>query len=302
MRIRALIVVAVLLSIAVSTSCIAGSLEEANKLLAAGNFAEAKTAFTALATSQPQNGEAWFGLASALTKLREDPGAIEAYRKAIELKAHVNQANVALARAYARSGNRKDALDAIRSIQPPAPAALAALRQSPEFAEWLNDPEFKSATAPLQPCSGPEFRQFDFWVGDWDVVSANGTPLGKNTITIVHSGCVLQEQWTNAGGGTGSSVNFYDPRSKKWHQFWVDGSATSWVSYDSQGNPATARGGFHDGIMELTSDPATQPLIHATWKLLPDGRVRQAFDQSNDSGKTWTNSFEGFYVRRQQKQ
>jgi hypothetical protein len=103
------------------------------------------------------------------------------------------------------------------------------------------------------PCQAAEYHQFDFWAGNWNVVAADGRTLGKNSITSIHDGCVLQEQWTGAKGKTGSSVSFYDPRTKKWHQFWVDSSGSAWLSYDKEGNPSTARGTFHDGIMEMTS-------------------------------------------------
>jgi hypothetical protein len=147
------------------------------------------------------------------------------------------------------------------------------------------------------PCQAAEYHQFDFWVGSWNVVAADGRTLGKNTITSVHDGCVLQEQWTGAKGKTGSSVSFYDPRTKKWHQFWVDSAGSAWLSYDKEGNPSTIRGTFHDGIMEMTSVEGTNPMIRGTWKLLSDGRVRQAFDQWDDATKSWKTSFEGFYVR-----
>ncbi|HEY2090505.1 MAG TPA: hypothetical protein VGJ81_01350 [Thermoanaerobaculia bacterium] len=147
------------------------------------------------------------------------------------------------------------------------------------------------------PCQAAEYHQFDFWVGNWNVVAADGRTLGKNSITAVHDGCVLQEQWTGAKGKTGSSVSFYDPRTKKWHQFWVDSSGMAWLSYDKEGNPSTIRGTFHDGIMEMTSVEGTNPMIRGSWKLLPDGRVRQAFDQWDDATKGWKTTFEGFYVR-----
>jgi hypothetical protein len=35
------------------------------------------------------------------------------------------------------------------------------------------------------------------------------------------------------------------------------------------------------------------------WTPLPDGRVRQLFEQSNDGGETWVTWFEGFYTRTQ---
>jgi hypothetical protein len=34
------------------------------------------------------------------------------------------------------------------------------------------------------------------------------------------------------------------------------------------------------------------------WTPLPDGRVRQFFEQSNDGGETWVPWFEGFYTRK----
>jgi hypothetical protein len=49
--------------------------------------------------------------------------------------------------------------------------------------------------------------------------------------------------------------------------------------------------------MEMTSVAGTNPMIRGTWKLLPDGRVRQAFEQWDDAKKAWTTVFEGFYVR-----
>ena len=66
-------------------------------------------------------------------------------------------------------------------------------------------------------------RQWDFWVGEWDVVVNDSTraPAGANTITSRHNGCMLQEEWRSVAGGTGSSVNFYDGARGVWRQVWV---------------------------------------------------------------------------------
>ena len=43
----------------------------------------------------------------------------------------------------------------------------------------------QSAPAPTRapaPCSSSEFRQFDFWIGDWDVANAKGKAAGRNRI------------------------------------------------------------------------------------------------------------------------
>ena len=59
-------------------------------------------------------------------------------------------------------------------------------------------------------------RQFDFWLGDWDVRDATGKLVGRNRITRVQGGCALEEQWSGNGGVTGSSLNAYDAERNRW--------------------------------------------------------------------------------------
>lgn len=69
---------------------------------------------------------------------------------------------------------------------------------------------------PPRPCAAAEFRQFDFWLGQWDVFNPAGQKIGTNSITSIDGGCVLLESWTSARGGTGHSFNFYEPATKRW--------------------------------------------------------------------------------------
>ena len=68
--------------------------------------------------------------------------------------------------------------------------------------------------AQVQPaaCSGTPYRQFDFWVGDWEVTNVEGAVVGQNTITKILKGrwtvkCSLEESiafnssMTGIGGG-----------------------------------------------------------------------------------------------------
>src|SRR5262245_53312618 len=79
-------------------------------------------------------------------------------------------------------------------------------------------------SAPPSACSRPEYRQFDFWIGDWDVYDPKGALAGRNVVTREFGGCVLQEHWTAAGpmAQTGSSFNTWSPARQQWHQTWVD--------------------------------------------------------------------------------
>lgn len=85
-------------------------------------------------------------------------------------------------------------------------------------------------------CSAPEHRQFDFWVGDWNVTSG-GQQGGTNDITLILGKCVIQEHWVGAKGLTGQSYNFYDREDGQWHQLWVDdaGSALDLAGHFSGG-------------------------------------------------------------------
>jgi hypothetical protein len=211
-----------------------------------------------------------------------------------------NQAALAEAREHAKAGRKAEALAALERVTPPAPNVLNQLRTSDDFKALRDDARFQSVIAKLSPCGAPQYRQFDFWLGEWEVRTATGQLLGHNRITSRHGGCVVSEEWEGAAGGSGSSFNFYDQPTKQWHQFWVDASGTNWLSSDKQGNPATLRGGILEGAMVLTSDPDTLPAIgltRLTLRSLPDGRVRQTFEGSTDGGKTWTVSFDGFYKK-----
>ena len=143
------------------------------------------------------------------------------------------------------------------------------------------------------PCDAPEFRHFDFWLGEWDVKSADGSrTLGHNIIEPLAGNCGVHENWTGAGGGTGRSLNTFQRSDNKWHQVWVG----------MGGGVLHLIGGLKDGAMVLensTRQPNGQPLMNrVTWSKLPDGRVRQHWETSTDDGKTWTTTFDGYYNRR----
>lgn len=212
-----------------------------------------------------------------------------------------NQVALTEAREHLKAGRTQEALAALERVTAPAPAVLNQLKSSDDFKPLRDDARFQAIVERLTPCSSEEYKQFDFWVGDWDVRNAAGQVIGHNRISKRHGGCVVQEDWEGAGGGTGSSFNVYDQQTKQWHQFWVDASGVNGFSSEKEGGPATIRGGFHDGAMVLTSNPDTLPsigLVRGTWRQLPDGRVRQTFERSTDGGKTWTSTFDGFYSKR----
>ncbi|HYE87943.1 MAG TPA: hypothetical protein VEA16_16380, partial [Vicinamibacterales bacterium] len=109
---------------------------------------------------------------------------------------------------------------------------LTALQAAP------SQPASATPAPPPAPfdCSAPEFRQFDFWVGEWDVRPNPETmkpPAGApapnpnrqpatNVITKIEGDCVIHEHWNDRQGSTGRSFNIYDRVKQQWHQTWVD--------------------------------------------------------------------------------
>ena len=156
-------------------------------------------------------------------------------------------------------------------------------------------PSLSSAQAKApKACQEDSYRQFDFWIGAWDVLLPDGSKAGENRIESIASGCALQESWKGRGGFSGSSLNSYDSSDRNWHQTWVD----------STGGRLELAGGLEAGAMVLsaTAPDPQKPNVKVTqrisWSVNGDGSVRQFWQSSEDGGKTWATVFDGRYVRK----
>jgi hypothetical protein len=142
-------------------------------------------------------------------------------------------------------------------------------------------------------CCGEEYKQFDFWIGDW-VVYTNAEMVGFNKITKIESDCILRENWKSVvSSHTGSSYNFYDRNEKKWKHVWIG----------SDGMSLEVKGIFKDRKMVMTGDEYTDDkgnriINKVTWYVNTDGTVRQVWEQSKDGGQAFTIQFDGLYRRR----
>jgi hypothetical protein len=167
---------------------------------------------------------------------------------------------------------------------------LATLLMLGAIAGAAAAPQTPSTPPPQTDCRAPEFRQFDFWLGAWSVTTG-GKPAGSSRIESDLKGCVVIEHWTSAKGGRGTSLNFYDRRTQRWSQAWMD----------EGGNALHLSGGLRDGALVLESEPQDTPkgrvVQRITWSKV-DGGVRQLWESSSDGGKTWTVAFDGLYTPR----
>ena len=149
----------------------------------------------------------------------------------------------------------------------------------------------RAQTGAPQPCAGPEFHQFDFWIGTWEVTS-QGKVVGHNEIIPFAGGCALLENWTATSGGGGKSINSWRPIEKRWSQHWVG----------SGGTILDLSGGLVEGRMVLSGAVRQTPngpvLDRITWTPVSQNIVRQVWDISVDRGATWQPLFNGIYTRK----
>ncbi len=141
-------------------------------------------------------------------------------------------------------------------------------------------------------CSASPYRQFDFWLGDWEVTNPQGTVVGTNTIRKILKGCVLHEHWRGAGGGSGQSHNIYNLQTGKWHQSWVDDNGQLLLldgGLDDQGRMVLRR--------ETVSEGGATVIDEIAWEQAEGGRVRQVWRKSTDGGANWQVVFNGLYTK-----
>ena len=160
-----------------------------------------------------------------------------------------------------------------------------------DSARAASDPPAQATPAP-KPCMAPAYRQFDFWLGDWDVTTPDGKAAGHNRITLILGGCALREEWTGTSGTHGTSLNMFDSGTRKWRQTWVDDGGTVLL----------LTGEFRGGKMVLEDDsPAAQGTTirqRIAWTPQSAGRVHQLWDSSADGGKSWKVEFDGMYKKK----
>jgi hypothetical protein len=141
------------------------------------------------------------------------------------------------------------------------------------------------------PCGASEHREFDFWIGSWDVAfAASGQAAGRNRIERVHGGCTLLESWEGVSGFRGNSFSWWDPRAGLWRQLWRD----------SSGLTLDLSGGFANGCMRMfavTHEPGATIYNRITWAPLASGEVRHLWETSRDWGERWTADYDLLYRR-----
>jgi hypothetical protein len=149
-----------------------------------------------------------------------------------------------------------------------------------------------------RPCSEAQQKQFDFWIGEWDLSwpapGQGPAGHGTNSVKEIMDGCVVQENFSGASSMPlrGMSLSRFDPRSGKWKQTWVD----------NQGGYIDLVGEFNDGQMILSGKglaPSGNPAqVRMVYKNIKRAEFDWSWERSLDGGKTWQVIWPIHYKRR----
>jgi tetratricopeptide (TPR) repeat protein len=306
MRLRFVIVcVSALLSLAASAQAPPASdpaVTAADKAYTAQNWTEAEPQYSALTKQQPDNARFWYRLGTAARGNKHYDVALEAFQKAKTLGVGkglpVWLSDYEIATTYAGKGDPAQALENLKTAANAGFLRPSRLENDSEWNAVRSNERFialaKQAQHNANPCGDAEFKQFDFWVGDWDVASAaDGVQRGSSHISKEMNGCVVWENWTSAGSPYfGKSYNTWNPNLKRWEQYWVDTGAGVMFFH----------GNLKDNVMDYWTDDVPQAnggtlLRHLQFFNLGADKVRQFSQGSTDGGKAWHTEYDFIYTR-----
>jgi hypothetical protein len=269
--------------------------QKANAFYSASDWHNAAIAYQKIADAEPQNWNARTRLGASLIANGKAKEAVRPLEDAIKIGKN-NQSMYYLACAYASLNQPEQAFEQLQQATNNGFALLTVFDDDKSFGKLKSDPRYSKGrdgiVGNVYPCRKSEkSREFDFWIGEWDVKNLQGLPAGKSKIEIILGDCVILENWTSALPNlySGKSFNLYNPTTKKWMQTWVDdkGAVTEFIN-----------GEYKDDKMVFVTLPNPQNAItRLTFHKITNDQVRQLFETTKDDGKTWTTSIDLMYHR-----
>ena len=141
----------------------------------------------------------------------------------------------------------------------------------------------------------PPEKQFDFWLGEWDVSWGEGQG-GINRVDKILDGKVIREQFDGnpAMPFRGMSLSVYDARAELWRQTWVD----------TEGNYWSFNGRFEDGRTTLSTeveDDGKPALLRMVFFNIAADKLDWHWERSEDGGKSWELRWHIHYKRKGDK-
>ena len=275
-------------------------LKQAEDAFSRGDYAKSIEIYEAITKANPHDANSWERLGLSYQASKKYDLAAASFETALKEGFTPGGGKYNLACAYARLGRTDDSIRLLTELVDQRWPVAAQMAADNDLESLHSDSRF----APLaerakfirEPCrdakNNPEFRQLDFWVGEWNVFSGDQKG-GESNVQLILKDCVVFENWTSALGGADKSFNKYDPANKNWQQYWVadNGSTTLYTGHLEDGEMR-----YH---AELPAANGGKLLQNLTFSKLGPDKVRQFQQFSTDDGKTWKTDYDFVYVRKQ---
>lgn len=266
----------------------------------AKDWPKTATLYEQLLQSKPTHRRYLYRLGVALQATGQHQKALETFEKSQANGTPVMIIAPAIAGVYASMGQTEKAFEQLTAAVAQGFNQPDQLASDPDLQPLRSDARFAGLVAQAKhnqrPCADTaEDRQFDFWVGDWNVESTKEQiPQGLSHVERTLGDCVIWENWTSLNPGyEGKSYNIYNPNLKRWEQYWVD----------NVGGVIFFYGNLSDGVMDYFTDEIPQPdgtklKRHLQFFNLGADKVRQFSQGSTDGGKTWSVEYDFTYNRQ----
>ena len=156
-------------------------------------------------------------------------------------------------------------------------------------------------------CQG-EYRDFDFWIGEWDVLNRNrgaedtrwfDTGTATARIYPVAAGCGIVEHWRGHAFGdflVGFSVRSFNPQRGRWDLVLLWPNAGNPRFGELNGGFRHNRGEFYSRSLNAERDTT---LTRFTFSDITPNSLRWQEGSSNDNGRTWTSNWIMEFSRRE---
>lgn len=154
-------------------------------------------------------------------------------------------------------------------------------------------------TSSKLPCGDPVYRQFDFWIGDWEAFDTRGNKAGDSKVSLILDSCIILEEWTSASINrgiryAGKSFNAWNAATRQWQQTWVDNAG---------GTNEYLLGTFDNNRIIYRTAPFpfkkdSMAIRKMTFTNLGPVKLRQQGEISKDNGINWATEYDLEYRRK----
>ncbi|HLY70931.1 MAG TPA: tetratricopeptide repeat protein [Puia sp.] len=279
-------------------------LEKADSLFYARDWSGAKRVYEMVLKDSSRNALEWNRLGFCDLNLKLYVAAMSCFKKSLlqdpppPLRAVVYSR---MARIYALQKNNETALANLDSAVAASYINLHELDSLSDFDTLRNEKHFKEIRKKvyilLYPCmADPHAREFDFWIGEWNVYQT-GTKnyQGHSLVQMIAGGCAILENW-DSQNSTGKSINFIDPVTNTWKQSWAGSYASGIQEF--------VHGRYLDSAMrfdfETTDSRGNKTIGRFIFYNQGPDQIRQFNESSADGGRTWTTNYDFTYQRIKQ--